>query len=51
MHLSLPYMDSIPRFINSTFKNNEPWQIVTMTTTATLAVVWLWNFIYQDESK
>lgn len=39
------------RGINDIFQNKEPWQIVTITTTSTLAMVWLWNFVHQDESK
>ncbi|XP_058797826.1 sphingosine-1-phosphate lyase [Phymastichus coffea] len=36
--------------INETFKGKEPWQIVGMTSTTILASVWLYNFIFQDES-
>ncbi|XP_012062909.1 PREDICTED: sphingosine-1-phosphate lyase [Atta cephalotes] len=43
-------VDTIPRAINHIFENKEPWQIAAMTSTATLATVWLWTFIYQDES-
>ncbi|KAM0730503.1 Sphingosine-1-phosphate lyase [Formica fusca] len=49
MHLL--YMDTIPGIVNNAFQNKEPWQIVTMTSTATLATVWLWNFIFcQDKN-
>ncbi|XP_012529920.1 sphingosine-1-phosphate lyase [Monomorium pharaonis] len=41
---------TIPHAINHVFQNKEPWQVAAMTSTATLATVWLWNFIYQDES-
>ncbi|TGZ50135.1 sphingosine-1-phosphate lyase [Temnothorax longispinosus] len=44
------YVSTIPGSINNLFQNKEPWQIAAMTSTATLATVWLWNFIYQDES-
>jgi len=44
-------VDTIPRGINHLFQNKEPWQIAAMTSTATLATVWLWTFIYQDKSK
>lgn len=49
--MRLLYVDVIPGIVNNAFQNKEPWQIVTMTSTATLATVWLWNFIFcQDES-
>ncbi|XP_050449057.1 sphingosine-1-phosphate lyase [Cataglyphis hispanica] len=45
------YVDAIPGVINNVFQNKEPWQIVTMTSTATLVTVWLWNFIFcQDKN-
>jgi len=44
-------LDATSRGINYIFKNKEPWQIAAMTSTATLATVWLLTFIYQDESK
>ncbi|XP_011871713.1 PREDICTED: sphingosine-1-phosphate lyase isoform X3 [Vollenhovia emeryi] len=47
MHLSV---DTVPGFVNHVFKNKEPWQIAAMTSTATLATVWLWTFVCQDES-
>ncbi|XP_018354616.1 PREDICTED: sphingosine-1-phosphate lyase isoform X1 [Trachymyrmex septentrionalis] len=43
-------LDATSRGINYIFKNKEPWQIAAMTSTATLATVWLLTFIYQDES-
>lgn len=50
--MRLLYVDVIPGIVNNAFQNKEPWQIVTMTSTATLATVWLWNFIFcQDESN
>ncbi|XP_067209894.1 sphingosine-1-phosphate lyase-like isoform X2 [Linepithema humile] len=48
MHLC--YVDNIPKLVNNAFPNKEPWQIVAMTSSTTLAMVWLWNFIHQDES-
>ena len=36
--------------VNNTFKEKEPWLIVTVTTTTVLGAVWIWNFIFQDES-
>ncbi|XP_032670951.1 sphingosine-1-phosphate lyase isoform X2 [Odontomachus brunneus] len=49
-NMHLPFADVPAKFINNLFQNKEPWQIVTMTTTTTLATIWLWNFIFQDES-
>lgn len=50
--MRLIYVDAIPGMVNNAFQNKEPWQIVTMTSTVTLATVWLWNFIFcQDKSK
>lgn len=49
--MHLPCIDVPAKFVNNVFQNKEPWQIVTMTTTATIATIWLWNFIFQDESK
>lgn len=37
--------------INETFKGREPWEIVSMTSMTILASIWLYNFIFQDESK
>lgn len=36
--------------VNGAFANREPWQIVAVTTTTVLSIVWLWNVINQDES-
>ncbi|XP_063909552.1 sphingosine-1-phosphate lyase [Zophobas morio] len=36
--------------LNNTFAGKEPWQIVTYTTTTVLFVVWLHDFVHQDES-
>ncbi|XP_053976803.1 sphingosine-1-phosphate lyase [Hylaeus volcanicus] len=40
----------IKGFINNWFQDKEPWQIVTITSTTVLATVWMWNFVFQDES-
>lgn len=45
------YVDAIPRLVNNAFPNKEPWQIVAVSSSTTLAMIWLWNFIHQDESK
>ncbi|XP_015109916.1 sphingosine-1-phosphate lyase [Diachasma alloeum] len=43
-------MDTVKGFVNDTFKDQEPWKIVTITTGSVLSAVWLWNFLHQDES-
>lgn len=40
----------LKELVNNYFQGNEPWQIVTITSTTVLSSVWLWNFIFQDES-
>lgn len=40
----------LKEFINNSFQGKEPWQIVTITSTTVLTSVWLWNFVFQDES-
>lgn len=37
--------------LNSQFAAKEPWQIVTITASTVLFTVWLYEFIFQDESK
>nr|XP_003704170.1 PREDICTED: sphingosine-1-phosphate lyase [Megachile rotundata]XP_012142599.1 PREDICTED: sphingosine-1-phosphate lyase [Megachile rotundata]XP_012142600.1 PREDICTED: sphingosine-1-phosphate lyase [Megachile rotundata] len=41
---------SVTEFLNNYFQGKEPWQIVTITSTTVLTSVWLWNFVFQDES-
>ncbi|CAH1119293.1 unnamed protein product [Phaedon cochleariae] len=36
--------------LNNTFEGKEAWQIVTLTTTVVLTTVWLYDFLFQDES-
>lgn len=48
MYLSC--VESLKGFVNNSFQNKEPWQIVTITTTTVLGTVWIWNFVFQDES-
>ncbi|KAG6800804.1 sphingosine-1-phosphate lyase [Apis mellifera caucasica] len=43
-------LNSVKQLINSYFKSKEPWQIVAITSTTILTSIWLWNFIFQDES-
>lgn len=41
---------AVKDFLNNYFQGKEPWQIVTITSTTVLTTVWLWNFVFQDES-
>lgn len=43
-------MNSVKELIDNSFKNKEPWQIVTITTGSVLGAVWIWNFCNKDES-
>lgn len=43
-------LNSMKQLINSYFRSKEPWQIVAITSTTILTSIWLWNFIFQDES-
>ena len=43
-------VSGLKEFINSYFQGKEPWQIVTITSTTVLTSVWLWNFVFQDET-
>lgn len=43
-------LNSMKQLINSYFRSKEPWQIVVITSTTILTSIWLWNFIFQDES-
>lgn len=48
--VNIPLLGTIKFFINDVFKEKEPWQIVTITTTTLLTSIWLWDFLFQDES-
>lgn len=37
--------------INNRLNNVPPLKIITYTASSVLATVWLWNFIFQPESK
>lgn len=43
-------LNAVKSVVNGVFKEKEPWQIVTITTTTVLGAVWIWNFVFQDES-
>lgn len=38
-------------FVNSLLRDKEPWQIVAITASGTLAGVWLFEFIYDGDGK
>jgi hypothetical protein len=42
--------DSIRLIINDSCSKLEPWQIASVTATTVLAGVWLWKFLFQEES-
>ncbi|XP_015439311.1 PREDICTED: sphingosine-1-phosphate lyase [Dufourea novaeangliae] len=44
------YMNTLKEFVNNSFQGKEPWQIVTITSTTILTTIWLWNFVFQEES-
>ncbi|XP_067011036.1 sphingosine-1-phosphate lyase [Anabrus simplex] len=44
------YAYNLRLFVNGYFSNKDPFQIVTITATTVLAGVWLWEFVFQDES-
>lgn len=47
--VSLP-VTTLKNVINNQFSSKEPWQIVTITTSTVLVSVWIYEFIFQDES-
>ncbi|XP_017878105.1 sphingosine-1-phosphate lyase-like [Ceratina calcarata] len=40
----------LKELVNNYFQGDEPWKIVTITSTTILSSVWLWNFVFQEES-
>lgn len=44
------YISPLKRYINEYFKEREPWEIVAITGGTVLSAVWIWQFIFQDES-
>lgn len=44
-------MDVAKAQINQLFAKKEPWQIVAITSTSTLFVVWLYHFLTKEESE
>ncbi|KAJ9600131.1 hypothetical protein L9F63_009541, partial [Diploptera punctata] len=43
-------LENLKLFVNRSCSNLEPWQIISLTTTSVLAGVWVWEFIFQEES-
>ncbi|XP_050295016.1 sphingosine-1-phosphate lyase [Anthonomus grandis grandis] len=43
-------LDLLKSGINITFSGKEPWQIVSITTSSVLFIVWLYDFLDRDES-
>lgn len=41
----------LTKYVNNAFGNKQPWQIATISASAAFTLVWLWNFVNQDESK
>jgi len=37
--------------VNNLFGQCEPWQVASITASSVLTSIWLWNFLFQDESK
>lgn len=37
--------------INNLFGQREPWQVASITASSILTSIWIWNFVFQDESK
>ncbi|XP_056326275.1 sphingosine-1-phosphate lyase 1 isoform X1 [Danio aesculapii] len=47
---ALLYIEEAQRFVNSQCAGLEPWQIIAATLLSTLGVVWLKDFLFQQES-
>lgn len=47
----LLYIHPLKGYVNAYFEEREPWEIVVITSGTILLAVWLWQFIFQDESK
>lgn len=38
--------------VNNLFgQRREPWQVASITASSILTSIWIWNFVFQDESK
>ncbi|XP_076759122.1 sphingosine-1-phosphate lyase [Xylocopa sonorina] len=48
--MACPPVNGMKELLNNYFQGKEAWQIVTITSTTILTSVWLWNFIFQEES-
>ncbi|KAJ9576573.1 hypothetical protein L9F63_025530, partial [Diploptera punctata] len=43
-------LENLKLFVNRSCSNLEPWQIISLTNHISLAGVWVWEFIFQEES-
>lgn len=48
--MGILYIDYMKGIVNNSFQNKEPWQIVSITATTVLGTVWIWNFIFCQET-
>lgn len=44
------HLDIVKNHVNIAFNGKEPWQIVSITTSSVLFLVWLYDFLDRDES-
>ncbi|XP_043678321.1 sphingosine-1-phosphate lyase isoform X2 [Vespula pensylvanica] len=49
--MGILYIDYMKGIVNNSFQNKEPWQIVSITATTVLGTVWIWNFIFCQDTK
>ncbi|XP_043678320.1 sphingosine-1-phosphate lyase isoform X1 [Vespula pensylvanica] len=48
--MGILYIDYMKGIVNNSFQNKEPWQIVSITATTVLGTVWIWNFIFCQDT-
>lgn len=41
----------LTKYVNNVFAKKEPWQIAAISASTAFTLVWLWNFVSEDESK
>jgi len=40
------------KLVNNLFGQQcEPWKVASITASSVLTSIWIWNFVFQDESK
>nr|KAF7410921.1 hypothetical protein H0235_013528 [Vespula pensylvanica] len=49
-NMGILYIDYMKGIVNNSFQNKEPWQIVSITATTVLGTVWIWNFIFCQDT-